>query len=115
MRLAEEMDSSTAWLILVGVGVLAVPLGWCVHLGLDRCCVLHARRWCNRRGIEIVRCGWGPAFDRSGMKTEFTWVDIDCIETDGRRMERRLRVWLFGVREVVAVPVADDPSRETNR
>jgi hypothetical protein len=107
------MNTGASLLVLIGVALLALTLGWYVHLGIDRCCVLHARRWCKRRGIEIIRCGWGPAFDSSGMKTEFTWVDLDCREPDGGRIERRLRVWIFGVREVVmAVPVSGEPSPE---
>ena len=81
-------------ILAIAAGMLSLPLVWAVHLGLDRCCVLHARRWCKRRGLEILRWRWATAFDATGIKTEFTVVEVDCRERDGKRIVHRFLVWI---------------------
>jgi hypothetical protein len=87
--------------LIVGVSILALPVLYLVHRGLEYCCLIHAQRFCRKNGFEIVRWRCGPAFDCSGIKTEFTLVDLDCL--DGRRERKlvRLLVWVFGIRKVL--------------
>jgi len=91
---------------LVTVGTPAVIcLLWFSHLLLGLLCVRHARRFCGRSGLEFHRARWQPQFDSSGVKTEFTLVQLDCLDADKWRRLVVLSVWPFGVRKTVS----DDP------
>ena len=91
-------------LIVAFVG-LAVPvsiyLAWFVHCTLDRCCVGHARRFCRKKGLEVRRSRARIAFEESVEKTEFTIVELDCLDGQKQRKLIRLLVWVFGVRQVL--------------
>jgi len=90
-------------LALVAVGIPAlIYLLWFVHCTLDRCCVRHARRFCRKNGLEICRSRCQPAFERSGVKTEFTLVQLDCFDTQNHRRLVLLLTWPFGVRKLVS-------------
>ena len=90
-------------LALVGVGLpVIVYVGWLVHCTLDRLCAAHARRFCRRNGLEVNRVRWQMAFDRSGVKTEFTLVQLDCLDVQKRRKLILLLVWPFGIRKVLS-------------
>ena len=41
------------------------------------------------------------AFEPSGVKTEFTIVELDCVDTNRERRLIRLLVWAFGVRRIL--------------
>ena len=56
---------------------------------------------CRRSALEIQRVRWQPQFDASGIKTESTLVEIDCLDAEKRRRLVTLSVWPFGVRQVV--------------
>jgi len=94
-----------ALLILVCV-VCGVPamlyLFWVVHCALDRACVRHAQRFCRRSGLNVSRIRWQPAFEPSGVKTEFTLVQLDCLDPHQQRRLVLLSVWPFGVRKLVS-------------
>jgi hypothetical protein len=96
-------------LLTIAGYVVAIPallyLAWVVHYALDRVCVRHARRFCRRRGLEIRRVRWQPAFRSSGgkrVKTEFTLVQLDCFGAQKQRRLVLLAVWPFGVRELIS-------------
>lgn len=96
----------TRALLILAIVVVGVPafvyLTWAVHCALDRVCVGHARRFCRRSGLEIRRVSCQPAFEATGVKTEFTLVQLDCTDA---RMQRRLvllLVWPFGVRQTIS-------------
>lgn len=102
-------------LLILALVVLGIPaffyLGWVVHLGLDRVCVGHAQRFCRRVGLEVCRVRWQPAFDKSGVKTESTLVQLDCFDAQKQRKLVLLLVWPFGVRKLVSdekYPESDD-------
>ena len=85
------------------VGVAAVLyLGWLVHCGLGRLCVWHAVRFCRRRGLEIRRVRWQPEFEPSGVKTEYTLVQMEAEDAQKKRRLVQLAVWPFGVRRMVS-------------
>lgn len=89
-------------LALVGLGIPALMyMAWIVHCTLDRCCVRRARRWCKRKGLAVLRLRAGMAFDASGLKTEFTIVELDCLDGQKERKLIRLLVWIFGIRKVL--------------
>ena|SRR5579884_1738625 len=88
-------------LIVVGVPAF-VYLLWVVHCGLDRVCVKHARRFCKRMGLETCRARCQPAFEQSGVKTEFSLVQLDCFNNQKQRRLVLLLVWPFGVRKLVS-------------
>ena len=87
-------------LIVLGVPAL-IYLLWVVHCTLDRVCMRHARKFCSRRGLDIRRVRCQPAFEQSGMKTEFTLVQLDCFDACKRRRLVLLLVWPFGVRKLL--------------
>lgn len=96
----------TRVVIIVTLVALGIPallyLLWGVHCALDRVCVNHARRFCRRNRLEIARFRWQPAFDQTGVKTESTLVQLDCLDTQRQRKLLLLSVWPFGVRKVVS-------------
>lgn len=97
-------------MVLISAGVVVfIPLSlylfWVVHCTLDRIIVKHARRFCSRRGLEISRVRWQPDFELSGgkrLKTEFTQVQLDCLDAQKQRRLVLLLAWPFGVRELVS-------------
>jgi hypothetical protein len=93
-------------LLIVALVVLGIPalmyVFWFVHCTLDRCCVRHARRFCRQNGLEIRRSRCQPAFEKSGVKTESTLVQLDCFDAQKQRKLVLLLVWPFGVRELVS-------------
>ena len=71
---------------LVVIGILAVMYAYVVtHIMLDRLCVRHAQRFCRRNGWEFRRARWQPELDPSGIKTEFTLVQLDCLDAQKHR------------------------------
>lgn len=88
-------------IFLIIVGVLALPLMYAVHCALDYCCLRYAQSFCRRKAFDIRRWRIGPAFDGSGIKTEFTIVELDCLDDQKRRKLVRLLVWVFGIRKVL--------------
>jgi hypothetical protein len=88
---------------LVVVGIPAVLYAFGVtHILLGRLCVQHARRFCRRSGLEFRRARWQPEFGSSGVKTEFTLVQLDCLDAQKQRRLVLLSVWPFGVRKTVS-------------
>lgn len=99
----------TRVLLIVALVVLGIPalgyLLWVVHFSLDRVCISHARRFCNRSGLDIRRVRCRPAFEPSGnksIKTEFTLVQLDCLDDQNQRRLVLLLVWPFGVRKLLS-------------
>jgi hypothetical protein len=95
-------------LLIVGF-VVTIPVVlysfWVAHCTLDRICVRHAQRFCRRRGLEICRFRWQPDFEFSGgkrLKTEFTQVQLDCLDFQKQRRLILVLVWPFGVRKLVS-------------
>ena len=89
-------------LVLVGLGIPALLyMAWIVHCTLDRCYVRHARGWCKRKGLTVLRSRAGMAFDASGLKTEFTIVELECLDDQKKRKLIRLLVWIFGICRVL--------------
>lgn len=93
-------------LLIVAIVVVGIPafiyLLWVVHCALGRVCVRHARRLCRRQGLEVRRARWQPAFEPSGVKTEFTLVQLDCLDNSKQRRLVLLLVWPFGVRTMIS-------------
>jgi hypothetical protein len=48
------------------------------------------------------------AFDQSGVKTEFTIVEVDCLDGQKQRKLVRLLVWVFGIRKVLSDEIYPD-------
>ncbi len=88
-------------IFMVVAGILALPLMYAVHCGLNYCCLRHARRFCRQNGLEVSKWRCGPAFEQSGIKTEFTLVELDCLDARKQRRLVRLLVWVFGIRKVL--------------
>lgn len=84
---------------------------WTMHNLLGRWTVCHAQRYCRRMGLTVQRTRWQPEFEPSGMKTEFTLVQLDCLDTGQQRRLVLVSAWLFGVRMLIsneAYPERDD-------
>jgi hypothetical protein len=95
--------------LLIAAFVVAIPVVlysfWVVHCTLDRIIVSHARRFCIRRGLEISRVRWQPDFELSGgkrLKTEFTQVQLDCLDAQKQRRLVLILAWPLGVRKLVS-------------
>lgn len=89
-------------MLMIVAGVLALPMYVLVHRGVNYCCLVHASRFCRRNNFELTRWRCRYEFDRSGVKTESTVVELDCLDASGERRLLRLRVWLFGVRSMLS-------------
>jgi hypothetical protein len=96
-------------LIIVALVVIGIPVvlyaHWVTHIMLGRLCIRYARRFCGRRGLEVSRTRWHPEFELSGgkrLKTESTWVQLDCLDAQKQRRLVLLLVWPFGVRKTVS-------------
>lgn len=90
-------------IVALVVGIPAVLYAyWVTHIMLGRLCVRHARRFCSRSGLEIRRARWQTEFEPSGIKTEFTLVQLDCLDAQNQRRLVFLSVWPFGVRKTVS-------------
>jgi hypothetical protein len=94
--------STAEFIFIVVAGILALPLFYAVHRGLNYCYLTHARRFCRQHGFAISRWRCGPEFNQSGVKTEFTVVELDCFDGQKQRRLVRLLVWLFGIRRVLS-------------
>jgi len=89
-------------IMLVAVGILSLPLLVVVHNGINNCCVRHSCKFCRRNGYQVQRWMCAPAFDESGVKTEFSVVTLDCLDGQGKRRLVKLQVWIFGVRTMLS-------------
>ena len=98
---AARLDTAEI-LLIVAAGILALPMMYGVHCGLNYCCLKHAQRFCRQHGFAISRLRCGPEFEQSGVKTEFTLVELDCLDGQKQRRLIRLSVWLFGIRKVLS-------------
>lgn len=88
---------------LVAVGIPAILYAfWVTHIMLARLCISHARRFCNRSGLEFRRARCQPELEPSGIKTEFTLVQLDCLDAQKQRRLILLSVWPFGVRKTLS-------------
>jgi hypothetical protein len=87
--------------VVFGIPVVLYAF-WFTHISLGRFCVRHARRFCSRSGLEYRRARWQPEIDSSGIKTEFTLVELDCLDAQKQRRLVLLSVWPFGVRRTVS-------------
>lgn len=87
--------------LLVVCGPVVLYLAWLVHCIVERITVAHARRLCEHRGLEVHRVRWGPEFEPSGLKTEYTLIQLDCSDSEGRRRLVEVLAWLFGVQKVI--------------
>jgi len=93
-------------ILIVAFVIVGIPAvlyaAWGTHLLLGRLCVRHAQRFCRRSGWEFRRAHWQPEFEPSGIKTEFTLVQVDCLDAQKQRRLLLLSVWPFGVRRTVS-------------
>jgi hypothetical protein len=87
---------------IVVIGVLSLPALYFVHRCLEYHYLWLARRYCAKNGLKPVRWRCGPEFEKSGVKTEFTVVELDCLDNQQQRKLVRLLVWVFGIRKVIS-------------
>jgi hypothetical protein len=105
-----SVKPSNAILGIIGFflfGIAVTCLAYLVHCTLNRICAIHARRFCRRTGFTVQRLRWQIEFERRsdgrrGVKTEFTLVQLDCLDGQNQRRLVLLRVWLFGVRNLLS-------------
>ena len=96
------MPSFFTVILIVVASIVALLVFYFIHRGLEYCYLLHARRFCKKHDFEIVRWRCGPAFDESGVKTEFTVFELDCLDVQKQRKLVRLSVWIFGIRKILS-------------
>ena len=111
MTFGKNMKNSV---IIAGCVILTpafIYLFWVVHCALDRVIVGHARRFCIRRGLEICRVRCQPAFEPSGgkrIKTEFSLVQLDCLDSQKQRRLVLILAWPLGVRKLISDEIYQD-------
>ncbi len=76
--------------------VLSLLLWGVVHSTLERFYLWRAQKFCRKRGLTVSRC-------RHGRCQESVLVELDCRDEGQRRLLVRLLVWIFGIREVLAI------------
>ena len=110
--MADQFSRSHGFLASLASCMLGVLLIYPVHCALDSICLRHALRFCRRRGSEVRRGRVGIYYDEQGLKTEFTVVELDCLDGQKQRKLLRLLVWVFGVRKVLNDDVYPDSHDE---
>lgn len=103
--------------ILVLLAVVATSAGVlilfvAVNRSLRSLCVRHAKRFCRRRGLKVESIGYGTEFDSSGVKSEYTLVEVGCVDDQNQRRLLLLSVWLFGIHRIVREEVFPSLSAE---
>ncbi len=88
-------------ILILAAAVVSLPLFFLVHWGVEYCCHLRARKFCRKNGLRVLRFRIGPAFDPSGIKTEFTLVELECLDGQSEQKLVRLLVSVFGIRKVL--------------
>lgn len=88
--------------LLLAVGVCGLYMMYGVHCLLNNLAVWYAKRFCRNLGLAVSRGRYRIAFDESGMKTECTLVELDCLDAQGQRRLVRLLVWMLGVRQLLS-------------
>jgi hypothetical protein len=99
-----------SYIVLAVVGLL---LFFIVHNALERCYVMYSLRYCRKSGFEPSRWRCGPEFDESGLKTEFSLVELDCLDIHGERRLIRLKVWVFGIRKLLGAEKYPDSHEDS--
>lgn len=94
------MNIATMVVLVLVLGIITLPLYWLTHILLQSWYQFLARRWCARQGMTPLRWRSGPEFDSTGIKTEFTVVEVECDHPEDGRKYVQLRIWVFGVRQV---------------
>lgn len=105
---------------IIGFVIFSIALmyaAWIAHHILNRICASHARRFCRRHGLDVRRVRWQIEFERRpdgrrGVKTEYTLVQLDCLDSQKQRRLVLLRVWLFGVRKLLSDEKYPEPYDE---
>jgi hypothetical protein len=91
---------------IVAIVVFSIPafmyLSWFVHCAMDRICAYHAKRFCRKRGLQFSRLRMRIEFEPSGVKTEFTRVQVDCFDAQKQRKLVELLVWPLGVHKILS-------------
>jgi hypothetical protein len=98
--IAAAKFDATAIIVIIVAAVVALPAFYFVHRGLTYFYLMHARRFCKRNGLVLVRWRCLPEFDKSGTKTEFTIFELDCLDAQKQRRLVRLLISLFGIRKI---------------
>jgi hypothetical protein len=100
--------SPNTW-VLIGAASLIFPLlGYWAHVSLINYCYLrHARRFCRRNNLGILRWRAGDCFAESHgrrVKTELTAFAMDCRTVHGERRVVTMLVGVFGIKVAYGFP-----------
>ena len=106
------MNKIETLVVVILSGILVVPLFVWTHRFLTFCYVRSAYRFCRKKGLAplIWRCC--PALDDTGIKTEYTLMELDCEHPQDGRQIVRLQVWIFGVRKVLSIVPFSEHEKE---
>lgn len=83
------------------LGTAMIYVGYSIHCFLNRICIRHARRFCGRNGLAVSRARCQPARYQTGAKSEYSLVQLDCLNAQRQRRLILLLVWPFGVRKLL--------------
>jgi hypothetical protein len=82
---------------LVAAGILGVFSLYYVHCLLNVLYLIYAKRFCTKYGFRPVRWRVGMAFNTRGIKTEYSIVQLDCVDSQSQKRFVSLLVWAFGI------------------
>ncbi|MDB6110409.1 MAG: hypothetical protein JWR69_2159 [Pedosphaera sp.] len=100
--LASARFSTPELMFLFAAAILGLPAMFIVHCGLEYCYLVYARRFCRNNGLKLMRWKCWMAFDKSGVKTEFTIFELNWLDGQSQRKLVRLVIWIFGIRKVLS-------------
>ncbi len=83
--------------------VITIPLLWWIHCLLELWYVWLGRRFCIKHSLTPSQWKLKPAFTDSGIKTEYTFVELFCIHPENGKFRVRLLVWIFGVHAILSI------------
>jgi len=84
-----------AGILLLVFAILLYPLA---HGVLAMIQMGHVRRYCRRNSLKLLGCRYRPAMNDSGIKTEFYYYELDCVDADEKEHLVKLLVWPLGVK-----------------
>ena len=100
LALVNRPDAIAVAFFIVVV-VLTPFLIYIVHRLLNVLYLIYAKRFCEKNGFRPVRWRIGMAFNTRGIKTEYSIVQLDCVDSQNQKRFVSLLVWAFGIRKVV--------------
>ncbi len=90
------------YIFLIIIVIVSGALLVLVHILLERFYFFYARKFCLKNGYSISRYSVAPWCD-DGIKTEYSIVNLDCLNDKNERKIVNLLAWVFGIHKVLSI------------